>query len=531
MWVSGVYCPGLRKLGGRPASAPTLSRGGAELLPPPTTSSTRPASAPAHVHFSTKAASRAVTGTATSGPPVAGYPAPQGDLPGSITASWLTGLLYSTGVLDADSGIIVARICEVTDIYGSNGVVYRIKVAYGGPRQTKLDCVGTKKPSSFVLKLYDSDELLPNARRELLFYSTLAGGSAVRAPKCLWGQLKPSCGAQSRCDPKSWPRLEDFLGSPRWCGFSEEPQLFAWDSDASSMSGVTDSSWGATSSEAWNPDSPRARPSIAARYTKALRSVGITRIGHLRRLESVLPSLRAKGVKQAHLVTMLERRVAFEPRAVSAALLLEDVEPVPAPTTRPAGADGAQVLPDDSPANIWMEDAALVVAQVARLHASWWGAAQRLQEHELLKHGRAYNTNTPDSWCERLDEMWPTLSRYLHKFRKLKRRFSVAEDVKKHLVRPRTLLHGDLHPANLTMLAKADCVVDSADRAASFALFDWAEINVGCGPEELAHFLLRARIWACDDAGNNARLCEPKQVARPLLQRYYKVLTRSGVVS
>jgi hypothetical protein len=81
------------------------------------------------------------------------------------------------------------------------------------------------------------------------------------------------------------------------------------------------------------------------------------------------------------------------------------------------------------------------------------------------------------------------------------------------------------------MLAKADCVVDSADRAASFALFDWAEINVGCGPEELAHFLLRARIWARDGAGNNARLCDPKQVARPLLQRYYKVLTRSGVVS
>lgn len=65
------------------------------------------------------------------------------------------------------------------------------------------------------------------------------------------------------------------------------------------------------------------------------------------------------------------------------------------------------------------------------------------------------------------------------------------------------------------------------------------------GPEELAHFLLRSRIWApADNDGatdmemasggygcGGARLCTPKEVARPLLECYYRVLTRNGVDS
>ena len=59
-------------------------------------------------------------------------------------------------------------------------------------------------------------------------------------------------------------------------------------------------------------------------------------------------------------------------------------------------------------------------------------------------------------------------------------------------------------------------------------MYDWAEINVACGPEEVAHFLLRAKIWSsCEDG--SLQLCDPKQVARPLLKTYYRALTGNGV--
>ena len=109
--------------------------------------------------------------------------------------------------------------------------------------------------------------------------------------------------------------------------------------------------------------------------------------------------------------------------------------------------------------------------------------------------------------------------------------------------RPLTLQHGDLHPANLTMRAKSNesgKQPTRAERLNSFALFDWAEVNLGSGPEELAHLLLRCRIWVPAEgdggaesggqgSGSGPRLCAPKEAARPLLDRYYRVLTRNGV--
>ena len=261
VWVSGVWCPGLSNLPGRPASAPAASNKARRGQ----SSRGRPKSAPAHIDV-TFAEITCGSGAADAGLPAPDYPQPLAELPGGITASWLTGLLYRTGVLEPASGVIVAHVREITDIYGGTGVVYRLSVVYGGPRQQRMDTAELNIPSSFVLKIYDSDALLPNARRELLFYSSLAHRTPIRTPKCYWSKLRPHCGAQPRCIPDEWPTLEEFLCGPRWCAISEDllpMDLSGTDSDVDSSS-VSESSWGA--SEAWNPESPRTRPSIATRY-------------------------------------------------------------------------------------------------------------------------------------------------------------------------------------------------------------------------------------------------------------------------
>ena len=103
---------------------------------------------------------------------------------------------------------------------------------------------------------------------------------------------------------------------------------------------------------------------------------------------------------------------------------------------------------------------------------------------------REYNTNGPD-WWDRLDDLWPALSKYVHKFRRLKKRYSSPADVRRDKAsRPITLLHGDLHPANAVVTRKSTTgsrVGESADGGVQVAIFDWAEINVSSGAEELAH--------------------------------------------
>lgn len=417
VWVSGVWCPGLSNLPGRPASAPAASNKARRGQ----SSRGRPKSAPAHIDV-TFAEITCGSGAADAGLPAPDYPQPLAELPGGITASWLTGLLYRTGVLEPASGVIVAHVREITDIYGGTGVVYRLSVVYGGPRQQRMDTAELNIPSSFVLKIYDSDALLPNARRELLFYSSLAHRTPIRTPKCYWSKLRPHCGAQPRCIPDEWPTLEEFLCGPRWCAISEDllpMDLSGTDSDVDSSS-VSESSWGA--SEAWNPESPRTRPSIATRYSKALRAVGITKVGQLDLLHRFLPALRHKGIKEKHLKDMLRCRVNFARRNVHAALLLEDVQL----------SDAAVVPHDDGgPASIWMADAALVVEQIARVHAAWWGSP----ELPMVLEPRAYNTNTADTCWERLDELWPTLSKYVHKFKKLKLRYASPDDMRQLLNR------------------------------------------------------------------------------------------------
>jgi hypothetical protein len=500
-FVCGVWCPGLHQLATRPASAPVRAThrrvaGGVD----------RPASAPAHIHA-------AQTLDADVGElPAADFPQPDAHLPHSITAAWLTSLLYRTGALAPDSGVIVAQIAKVTDIYGGTGVVYRIEVLYGGPRRVRIDDL----PSSFVLKLYDSDQLLPNAQRELQFYSSLAARTPIRTPKCYWSKMKPRCGAQSRCAPEVWPTMEEFICSPDWCALQDEP-LNMSESDISDMnsSSMTESSWGA--SEAWNPESPRARPSIALRYTKTLRTVGITKVGQLIKLHKYAAFLRTKGIKQKHLEVMLDKRIQFVSRSVQAVLLLEDVQ-----------LERASTVPcDGSPASIWIHDAGLVVEQIAKVHAQWW---QSPEIPRLLGPARAYNSNVAENCWDRLEELWPTLSKYVYKFKKLRRRFPEPASVRQLMDSPMTLQHGDLHPANLT-LPDMECGLGVKQRGAALAIFDWAEVNVCSGPEELAHFLLRSRVWSEGDAAGDAeegdppRLCAPKEIARPLLERYYRSLT------
>ena len=63
------------------------------------------------------------------------------------------------------------------------------------------------------------------------------------------------------------------------------------------------------------------------------------------------------------------------------------------------------------------------------MHAAWWNSDE-MGKHAALRAGRAYNTNGPD-WRDDLEELWPALSRYLHKFRRLKKRFRSAADVQR----------------------------------------------------------------------------------------------------
>ncbi len=113
---------------------------------------------------------------------------------------------------------------------------------------------------------------------------------------------------------------------------------------------------------------------------------------------------------------------------------------------------------------------------------------------------REYNTNGPD-WWDRLDDLWPALSKYVHKFKRLKKRYSTPDDVRRFQAsRSMTLMHGDLHPANALVTRNGG--QSSSGARVQVAIFDWAEINVGSGAEELAHFILRSRFY--EDVASNA---------------------------
>ena len=61
----------------------------------------------------------------------------------------------------------------------------------------------------------------------------------------------------------------------------------------------------------------------------------------------------------------------FEPRAVTAALLLEDLGDTPS-SLRADGLPSLLPTLGDSPATIQLSDALEVVTEMAKLHAAWW---------------------------------------------------------------------------------------------------------------------------------------------------------------
>ena len=569
-WVNGVWCAKLLPISVRPTSAPAGRRAGRVQMAGSVSPEKRPASAPAvsrRVAFADNVSDQ----PAPLELPWGDYPLPTSELPGGLTASWLTGLFYRSGHLKLGSGIIVARIVSITDVYESNGLVYRIKVAYGGPRKTlaeqNSDGSLMDLPPSFILKLYDNDELMPNAQRELLFYTKLAKRCPIRVPRCFWAKTKPRCGAVSRCPPESWPSIEDFL--TRWCDFSAEP--IPWDqsiSQSDSMSStMSESTWGG-SSAAWDPaGSPRLKPSLTVKYAKILRGAGIVSVSHLGRIAHMVTTLIDRGIRQSHVLKMVEERHNFEPRMVTAALLLEDLgdtpsslraDNLPLPTNMPGRGGMAAVEIDPSPATILMSDALVLVEEMARLHAAWWQHPELTRGKHMsclnppdstlgkLAISREYNTNGCD-WWDRLDDLWPAMCKYVHKFKRLKKRYQTADDVKRYYSdRPLTLLHGDMHPANALVTTATDGSATGIGGQGTAVIFDWAEINVSSGAEEMAHFLLRSRFYDYDDSagegsgspqgqgagagsGSGAlRRFKAKEVTGVLLERYYRTLTASG---
>lgn len=74
---------------------------------------------------------------------------------------------------------------------------------------------------------------------------------------------------------------------------------------------------------------------------------------------------------------------------------------------------------------------------------------------------------------------------------------------------PWTLVHGDFHPAN--MLWRAQC----AEGQSHLVLVDWEMVGIGCGPQELAQFMI------------SHATPEFRREQEPIVQRrYYEELTR-----
>eukprot|EP01051_Picozoa_sp_SAG22_P014521 SAG22_NODE_1773_length_3610_cov_2.056394_1_plen_256_part_10 len=221
-------------------------------------------------------------------------------------------------------------------------MVYKIKVTYGGPRRHAVPGASIGLPDNFVLKLYDAEKLLPNAKRELFFYSALADKTPVRAPTCYWTKLQPEpCYAAPRCARVGWPSLEDFLELDRWCGFPNTPERADTDgtrTETDDETSYADSSW---SESEFGSENEKPRPSRCERYGKLLRAVGIHNVGYLGNVQKYLKTLVVKGMKEADIVKIVEMAQDFQARTVYAALLLEDVVGEPAAADAAAAAESS----------------------------------------------------------------------------------------------------------------------------------------------------------------------------------------------
>ena len=156
-----------------------------------------------------------------------------------------------------------------------------------------------------------------------------------------------------------------------------------------------------------------------------------------------------------------------------------------------------------------IEDAALVIDELAQLHASWWG-------DRAPANGFASAWRDPGEWQERYERQ---VEIFLERFGDCAPRTLVGVasllrsrlgDVAEALYgRPRTLTHGDLHLDNLLFEARG---------AGSVVLLDWQTASVGPPAWDLTLFLV-----------DSLTVDDRRAAEAELLDRYLTLLAEHGV--
>ena len=150
-------------------------------------------------------------------------------MPTDVCASWMTRVLFAGGYVGPRSpvaaahGAIVHAIESMTDI-SDDGTVWRIKVAYGVARGTRLDResqLAARLPDSFILKLYDDTP--SNTARGHNESMLSRAPTPAHEPICFWSCLNPPGGAgvMPLVDP-STVSLLSWLRDEEWCAFDPE---------------------------------------------------------------------------------------------------------------------------------------------------------------------------------------------------------------------------------------------------------------------------------------------------------------------
>jgi hypothetical protein len=160
-----------------------------------------------------------------------------------------------------------------------------------------------------------------------------------------------------------------------------------------------------------------------------------------------------------------------------------------------------------------VDQAELVIREIGRLHAAWWGDVRLDQTPWLQMKGMMTPYEAPlvfaQSWERFLDKLSVPVTEELLSAGALCARYLPAVAVSMHTEPPRTLIHNDLQGDNLLV---------AGDGEQSLAIVDWQLTTGGRPVIDLARFL----VGYLDTAAR--RRHEDR-----LLRIYYSVLIERGI--
>jgi hypothetical protein len=160
-----------------------------------------------------------------------------------------------------------------------------------------------------------------------------------------------------------------------------------------------------------------------------------------------------------------------------------------------------------------VEEAELVIRQLGKLHAAWWGDARLDQIPWLAMKGMMTPEQAPlvftQSWESFLGKLSIPVTEELLAAGEVCRRYLRAVSVAMYSGPPRTLIHNDVQGNNLLV---------AADSEPSLAVLDWQLTTAARPAPDLARFLV-GYLDIADRRGHEDRL----------LQIYHSLLTERGV--